>query len=288
MNRSNALSSPASVLRNVTMQELPHSLARPRAANGQRQALDALTAAIPATPMAVALQAGSFDEGYAAGHVEGLSEGVAAGRAAQLAECEGWLQEEAEKARREAAEEGHAEGMRRATVELEQAAEQLQMKLRSEAEVTLAYQSQRMEKIMQSLQTQDDAFVSQAEDDLVAMSHEVVCRILGERAISPLAIRGMVEHLLSQRAQQGIASLHLHPDDLAFLKGDAAVALEPAWQWVADDTVKLGGVVVRSAGGSLDARLETQLGALAKALLQARAQRRAGPQPVAARPEESR
>jgi flagellar biosynthesis/type III secretory pathway protein FliH len=79
-----------------------------------------------------------------------------------------------------------------------------------------------------------------------------------------------------------LIEVRVHPGDMQCLAGDAAVA---AWlreresgqgiQIVADPGIELGGVVLRSPAGRLDARLEHQVDALRAALLSARAARSA-------------
>jgi len=76
------------------------------------------------------------------------------------------------------------------------------------------------------------------------------------------------------------AAVHLHPDDLQTLQN------EPGWtpsqiggndvRWVASPQVALGGCIVESPEGGLDARIETQLDALRELLLQTRRAARAG------------
>jgi flagellar assembly protein FliH len=71
-------------------------------------------------------------------------------------------------------------------------------------------------------------------------------------------------------------AIHIHPGDLEMLRADATLS---EWlkrhgsgpiQWRADETVRLGGCVVHTDRGSLDARLETQLWALHEILLAGR------------------
>ena len=67
----------------------------------------------------------------------------------------------------------------------------------------------------------------------------------------------------------------MHPDDLAMLqKGQGPMQGLPGGtdvQWVASSEVALGGCILQSPEGGLDARFETQLEALREMLLQTRA-----------------
>ncbi|MGC7940560.1 FliH/SctL family protein [Pandoraea pneumonica] len=65
----------------------------------------------------------------------------------------------------------------------------------------------------------------------------------------------------------------MHPDDLGWLR-ETSTAGDP--QWVGDDSVMLGGCIVETDAGTLDARLEAQLEAVARALGDVRKARAAG------------
>ena len=87
----------------------------------------------------------------------------------------------------------------------------------------------------------------------------------------------MVKQLIAQQERRAQVVVHLHPDDLDALSREDRGSDDGAWQWVGDSSVQLGGVILRSPEGSLDARLETQLAALREALLAVRRERRALP-----------
>jgi flagellar assembly protein FliH len=257
------------VLRNVVVQDLPHALARPRRAAGyQREPERAAGGTGGAIERAPLVQPRSFDEGFAAGYLEGMS----AGRSAQQAEAETML----EKSRAKALDEGRAEGLRRGKEEAAEAVRKLQAQLVEDAQAAFNERAERLDDVVRGLSAQSARLAEDAEDDLVAMSFEVVCRILGDRAATPVAVRGMVQHLLAQRSQVGLA-VHLHPEDFEQLRSEEGVLSEaPGWTWVPDTKVKLGGLMLRSPQGSLDARLEVQLEVLRQTLLQARLERRPG------------
>lgn len=259
---------PLPVLRNVVVQDMPHTLARPRRCALSVRELERPVALAPETVHRV--QTGTYEEGVAAGYHEGL----AAGRAAQLAESQALVDKMGEQARAKGLSEGHAEGVRQGHEESAEAAEQLRLQLIEQGRATVDAHKRRFEQMALSLSKQSGQLAADAEDDLVAMSFEVVCRLLGERAATPAGIRSMVEHLLAQRALTALA-VHVHPDDLQLLRAESGDGVaETSWQWVADEKVQLGGVILRSPDGNLDARLEVQLDTLRQTLLQARQDRR--------------
>jgi flagellar assembly protein FliH len=277
------VSPAASVLRNVVMQDPPHALARPRLTAVLSKESDgpaAASATVKDLPGPNAAR--GFEEGYAAGYREGML----AGRAAQAGESQASLLEEAEVARHKAAQEGYEDGLKRGKDDADEATRKLHGKLQGEASAALELQSSRVGQIVKALNAQCEKLVSAAEDDLIAIVHDAVCRILGAQAAAPESVRRMVEQLLTQRLRRAGVVAHVHPLDFELLKLQAT-GVEPAWRWLADEKVELGGVLLHSGSGSLDARLEVQLQSLHEVLTQTRAQRSgssAGESPAAQEP----
>lgn len=152
-----------------------------------------------------------------------------------------------------------------------------------EAEATraaMARQLALLDLLTQSLKAQTTQQLAQrlstAEDDMIALCHVAVGRLLGTGFLAPEvvthAVRRAIEECCGENLQ-ALTAVHVHPGDLALLQSDAALAQwlsqrqagETVWQ--ADSDVALGGCVVRSSQGTLDARLESQLAALTQALL---------------------
>ncbi len=255
------------VLRGVVLHAQPHALVRPGrmpvaglpASKGHVQGLPQASAAA----LDAALTKGR-EEGYAAGHAAGVEQ-ERAGVAMTI-----------DAARIQAQEEGHQAGMRHG---LEAAAEEIEIRQATwrrefdEAQRTRALQ---LESVLRAASAEALQRLSEAEDDLVAISHEAVCRILGNEAHRADTIRSMVRHLLAEHGARAQLAVHVHPDDAQVLSEFTQSDHAP-WQFVADKAVNLGGVILRSPQGSLDARLETQLVALRDSLTAVRAQRKAMP-----------
>jgi flagellar biosynthesis/type III secretory pathway protein FliH len=85
-------------------------------------------------------------------------------------------------------------------------------------------------------------------------------------------VRGLVATLAASQDWTVDLKVHVHPEDLAALH-QAGLA-SSTWRWIGDPSVAMGGVVLRSDAGSLDARLGTQLEALRQRLVAARERRR--------------
>lgn len=191
---------------------------------------------------------------------------------------------------RQGREEGYLEGKEAARKELLQEDQATREAIQARLGLLETW-SKRLPEAWEALKVEQLAFV---EEDLVDLCMTVLCRFLGDKAIS----REAISHGIRQAAQQacgsgshgplaGLFAIHVHPADLHLLQGDLEVA---QWfrrhgvttiPWVADDQIRVGGCVIRSSQGSLDARLETQFAALLEALLQARArQGKSAPEPA--------
>lgn len=90
----------------------------------------------------------------------------------------------------------------------------------------------------------------------LALARRIVSDALAE---DPSRIEGLVEDALSRVRRATRARVRVHPDDAARL-GDLD------FEVVADDTLEPGDCVVESDLGDVDARIETRLAALERAL----------------------
>jgi flagellar assembly protein FliH len=110
-----------------------------------------------------------------------------------------------------------------------------------------------------------------AEDALVEIAFAAVCKIMGEQGASREAVLSAVRATCAATRERDDLVVRLHPEDAALLRAEDDA--EPGLRISADPSVTLGGCIVDSANGSLDARFDTQLDLLAAALKAARAQR---------------
>jgi flagellar assembly protein FliH len=264
----------ASVLRGVTLHAQPHALVRP----GRPGAIAAPAKVHPMTPSArgePAMDPGpdrttrTDEQAFA----DGRQDGYAAGHAAAVAEGRQALQEAIDLERARAADEGRATGLAEGRQQAQAELERARLEAADAANAAVEQRLSRLDDLLDGLAADLAKRLAEAEDDLVALGHEALCRILGEEAATPAAMRAMVKHLLARHGQRAQLAVHVHPDDLDALSQDGGAAGE-AWRWVGDNSVQLGGVILRSPEGSLDARLETQLSALGEALLMVRRDRK--------------
>ena len=242
-----ALASPRTFALRTPKSEAQRRPDRPSPEPASLAAQGHATMALPTAPVA-RVDAETLRRGY--------MEGLAQGRA-----------EAAEEARQAAMRADQA--FKKRLQELEAQAQQLRQEQRQKDLAALESQQQRVIALLTAVPAQIQARIDGAEDDLVALCFESVCRILGPAAVTAEGVRAQVAQ--ARKGLQGqLVAVHLHPDDLAMLRagadnGDAAV------QWVADPAVGIGGCILQSQQGGLDARLETQLRTLAELLTQARA-----------------
>jgi flagellar assembly protein FliH len=99
--------------------------------------------------------------------------------------------------------------------------------------------------------------------------------MMGSAAVTREGIQALVAEAAAQAFNSERLVVRLHPGDLAALRD--AGALEPVLpsgalvSWAGDQGIALGGCIVETDSGELDARLETQMARLRATLLAARA-----------------
>lgn len=197
------------------------------------------------------------------------------------------LLEGRDQALREQAHAGFEEGLRQGLVEGRGAGEIEAQRRLTGAQEQAAERLQRIEQFhaawAEQLQAAFHARLEGAEDDMVALCHGVICRLLGEHLVTQAgaaqAVRAAIETWLQSSEKQlrgeGV-TVHVHPGDLDAMKHDDMLARWLVQQglrgmaWEASDGVRLGGCIVRSDEGDLDARLETQLASLRAQLSRSR------------------
>jgi flagellar assembly protein FliH len=192
-----------------------------------------------------------YEEGFAKGSIEGRARGDEEARrvAAQLAE--------------------------KTAREFEDQTERIARELKQQAQAGYQARVQVLDGLIASLPAKLEARLAAAEDDMLALCFEVVCRALGESVTRPEALRAQVAQAMESLRSGHLTAIHMHPDDLAVLqKSHEPMQALPGGtevQWVGSTEVALGGCILQSPEGGLDARFETQLNALRELLLQTRA-----------------
>lgn len=215
-----------------------------------------------------ALSAAEFERGREQGYEQGVQEGIAQmqqqleHRAAQLATS--LAQEQIQQAQ--------AHFQREANQQIEQLHAQL------------VPQYELLVSLIRKVPLELERRLAEAEEDVVALTFEVICKVMGEKAATPEGLTGLVKATAKNWHGRSALEIHLHPDDWEMLQSHFSSAEQSATdklgldgqelRWVADSTVALGGCMLQSSEGILDARLELQMVQLQSSLLRTRAERK--------------
>lgn len=116
------------------------------------------------------------------------------------------------------------------------------------------------------------------EDVAVGIAFEAFTKLLGATLVTPAGVHAMVSEVLKRTKHEEKLVLRLAPQDFYLLlqhRSESQTAWHPSLELVPDERIQLGGCLVETSAGNLDARIETQLAELRRVLIQARAQVRA-------------
>jgi flagellar assembly protein FliH len=172
---------------------------------------------------------------------------------------------------------GYEEGLRQGNALVSTRTEAAVQEAEAHALAPLQERERQVMKLLESLGTAAADCLSVAEDEMVALCFEVVGQLVGDKAIRPAEVRGLMTHLLANRPAGEAVILHVHPQDAALLEGCRPSGEDDraggGARWVADSGVAYGGCVVHGRAGALDLRLEIILESLKRAFLHARSLR---------------
>lgn len=133
----------------------------------------------------------------------------------------------------------------------------------------------RLRSIMDGLQAKLNSGIEEMEDIALAIAFEALCKILGTSAVTEEVVKAQIRHAASRVQAHENLLVCLHPADLDMLKGmgglDSILPSGKSVTWESDKSVELGGCILKTDGGQLDARFETQLEQLKKILFEVRA-----------------
>jgi flagellar assembly protein FliH len=232
---SSGSSNAPEVLRGIRFDSAPLRLGRARASGASAPAAQALVDEAEEDQALRQAHAQALRQGREQGHEEGLR----AGRA-----------------------EGLREGRAQAAEEVRQAVQ----RALAQAEAQWNDEHERLGRIAQHAQAAVADLLWSAQDEMVVLCHETLCRVVGASAVQPAFVRAQLAHLLAQHGAPDVV-LHVHPQDAELLQrpGSGAVPV------IGDAQVALGGCILKSTSGALDARLDAILEACKAALLEARA-----------------
>jgi flagellar assembly protein FliH len=177
---------------------------------------------------------------------------------AERAAREQTLREQREREQREALERAQAEGYAAGI---------------AQGEAKYAAQVEQLAAVLASAPAAIEAAVVGAEDVIVEIAYESVCKIVGDALGRREGVVAVVQSVLRNLREREQLVIRVAPDDLALLESHRKDLLPyrgTVVALVADERVSLGGCLVESSGGTLDGRLETQMQRLREILFDAR------------------
>lgn len=234
------------------------------AAESQHYVAGELTAQLQTQPQ----EAAAFERGRQAGREEGVQEGIA--------QVQQQLEQRAQLLAQSLAEERIEQAQAHFQREANKQIEQLHAQLVPQYELLMS--------LLRKMPLELERRLAEAEEDIVALAFEVICRVMGDKAATPDGLTGLVKAAAKNWHGRSALEIHLHPHDLEMLQTEFNVADQLAAQrlgldglemrWVADSKVSLGGCLLQSSEGALDARLELQMDLLRSSLLRTREERK--------------
>jgi flagellar assembly protein FliH len=186
-------------------------------------------------------------------------------RAAAELEAESWWQSRREEDKtylQELSRQGFDEGYRIGAAQAEE-----------DIKLQWADRLQEAQAIVERAYETKEKIISEGESFLVELSCSIAEKILNRKlAKSPEMSMKLFEKALARRKEQGVIVLCVSPSQFAHVqaaKDELIVMLDSQaeLQIVPDSSIKEGGCIVRSAYGSIDARVDTQLEAIREQLL---------------------
>lgn len=209
-----------------------------------------------------------FERGRSVGREEGVQEGIA--------QMQQQLEHRAELLAKSIAEERIQQAQTHFQREANLQIEQLHAQLTPQYELLMS--------LLRKMPMELERRLADAEEDIVALAFEVICRVMGDEAATPEGLAGMIKAAAKNWHGRLPLEIHLHPDDLEMLQVQFKVTEQLAAErlgldglelrWVADSKVVMGGCLLQSSEGALDARLELQTELLRNSLLRTRAERK--------------
>ena len=114
-----------------------------------------------------------------------------------------------------------------------------------------------------------DALLNGAEREMIELVIEAIGRILGEHvATDPDLVVHTVRRALDHAGSQNVLRLRVHTDDLQTLTASVGeqYGASPPFEVLGDNSVSVGGCVIDTDSGEIDARLDVQLEEIASIL----------------------
>jgi flagellar assembly protein FliH len=147
--------------------------------------------------------------------------------------------------------------------------------IQAEQEVRAQWESMLTEakSILDSAYQMKEQIIQESEPFLVELSTAIAEKIISKQlTVSPDWSLDLIRKSLQRRREQGVITLCVSPHHLTFVQAareelSLAIDSQAELQIVPDVSVKDPGCVIRSAFGSIDARIDTQLSEIKRELI---------------------
>ncbi|GAB2721901.1 flagellar assembly protein FliH [Paenibacillus thermoaerophilus] len=204
-------------------------------------------------------------EAAAEEHLRQAAAEIAAAREQANAEMEAWWKERREQDERiseEIRQEGYRQGYEEGYAKAERDVLERYNAMLEEAAAIISQAAEQKQKL-----------ILEAEPFLVELSTAIAEKIIAKQlTIEPDWIIDLVRTQLARRKENGMISLYVSPKQYAFVEAARdellmAIDSQAELAIVPDPSVQDNGCVIRSAFGSIDARIATQLEEIKQALV---------------------
>lgn len=132
------------------------------------------------------------------------------------------------------------------------------------------------EQLLQSAFEQKDAIISEAEPFLLELSTVIASQIIKQELdANPEKFIGLIQQHIHRVKEKESIIVCVHPDDFEFIQSQRAhltaiVNGDTEIKVIPDHTVSPKGCIIRTAFGSIDARIDTQIEEIKKVILESR------------------
>ncbi|MEZ5425392.1 MAG: FliH/SctL family protein [Pyrinomonadaceae bacterium] len=144
-----------------------------------------------------------------------------------------------------------------------------QKKIEEEVAAQVTEMRQRVTETIEKISGLQSEITAGAEKQLVELALEIAKKIVGrEVTIDREIALTLVRVSLSRLQNRAVAKVHLHPDDFAFIQTHREkLDFHGSLELIEDRSVSVGGCLVHTETGDIDARIESQFEEIAHGLL---------------------
>ncbi len=151
----------------------------------------------------------------------------------------------------------------------EKALQEVEQKIAEGVEEKLSEIRESFAETIDEISSLQKEITNRVEQDLVELSLEIAKKIVGrEVTVDPEIALTLVKVSLKKLDDRTDAKIHLHPDDFAYVsKHRENLEFRGTLELIEDKSISLGGCLIETETGDIDARIESQFEEIAHGLL---------------------